>query len=172
MTKNTMQPLMIGHSDTSDETENLTAARGVPQGSPASSTLFNILMDTLAESIMPDQENKPQYNRHTDITMLADDIKLQTTTKAQLQNVLKQCDEWATKNEMIWSVRKCAVMSQEDETMDLYLMGKIIAQKSQATYLGITTTAWETSAEDVLKEFRKLHCEPRGYSEKGSTRAI
>ncbi len=73
--------------------------QGVPQGSSVSPTLFNILMDTLADSIMQ-QESDDHGEEHLRLNMLADDVILMVKTETDIRNMLNAATQWAEETRM------------------------------------------------------------------------
>lgn len=146
---------------TRGDTENTVAevTVGVPQGSPLSPTLFNMMMDTLAH----DLDEHMQYTtlhgngaKTWDITMFADDVKLQADDSPTLQQALNATGTWATKYNMTWNIDKCTVMIPRDWGNTLFcLMGKQITQATTAVYLGMTAKADGISPAACISRIQK-----------------
>lgn len=141
-----------------------TIARGVPQGSPLSPSLFDLVMDTLAEHLEGQeqsntglQENSQTY-RGWDICMFADDVKLQAQDKSTLQFILHSVNSWAVQNSMSWGIEKCAILgpdtTTEYSTAPLVIGGRPISYKTEMEYLGMTVTAGGTAATKNLERIK------------------
>lgn len=81
--------MMIWHLGTPDGTDQLTTDSGEPRSFLSSPTLFDMLMDTLAESIVPERLDETGCNRLTDVIMFTCDMNMQKADKAQLDSVLR-----------------------------------------------------------------------------------
>jgi len=109
--------------------------RGVPEGSPLSPTLFNLVMDTLSAQI---QQENPDPTIIPNI-MFADDVNLMAIQSKHMQSLLDTCTDWSIANDMTWAPPKSSIVSRY-ETPTLKLAGAELAIKRQAKYLGITAT--------------------------------
>ena len=69
---------------------------GVPQGGKSSPPLYNIQQDTYSEKM---EEVKERWDSHSEtkveITLFADDVKVQSNSTTGLQNALDASREWA-----------------------------------------------------------------------------
>lgn len=74
-------------------------AEGVQQGSPLSSTLFNIYMDTFAEEILG--TTREYHTGERGLILFADDVKIFADSPSTLNEALRCCDKWATKYGMV-----------------------------------------------------------------------
>ena len=131
-----LQPEIISCKD---DCENTTASisSGVPQGCAASPTIFNLYMDTLPEKM----DSEPGLNsENCQISLFADDVKIQARDKMVLTKSIKVCSEWAEVYGMLWSTRKCHILepSQMAEPGKYNLSGKELSCCNQAIYLGVT----------------------------------
>ena len=70
--------------------------RGLTQGGPASPTLFNIYIDTLASQLWASVGNIER----TPVRLYADDVIVLADSLWELLLELRICSEWANKNNM------------------------------------------------------------------------
>lgn len=71
---------------------------GVPQGSPPSPTLFNLVIDDLAATLIPTTSmpsDPPGSATKWNLTMFADDVKLQETSRKALEEALRLTNNWS-----------------------------------------------------------------------------
>ena len=110
---------------------------GVPQGCAASPTIFNLYMDTLPEKI----DAAPDLNiQNCQISLFADDVKIQAKNQEALKASIKICSEWADDFGMQWSTKKCHILEPThiNDPGKYILSGKELMPCKQATYLGVT----------------------------------
>lgn len=78
--------------------------KGVPQGSPLCSTIFNVCMDTYMEFLgrgLRMMLGKQKAGKHQwSCVMFSDSARLQTKNGVILLNLLSLSDMWAHKSEM------------------------------------------------------------------------
>ncbi len=86
------------HSDRNMTKSKGYCRRGVPQGTSVSPTLFNILMDALADTIIGLDINDGLDNAMR-VNVLADDVVILGHSKTELQSLLDTCTEWAQEKE-------------------------------------------------------------------------
>jgi len=111
--------------------------RGVPEGSPLSPSLFNLVMDTLANQI---QRESPDPNIVPNI-MFADDVNLQAIQAPSMQSLLHTCSRWAVRNDMTWAPTKSHIIKKRGAAPTPFtLAGTTLGMRTQAKYLGITAT--------------------------------
>lgn len=69
---------------------------GVGQGDPASSTIFNLVMDKLlAHSDSPPDSRRVDSTAEDCINIYVDDAIALSSSPSGLQNLLRLCDSWA-----------------------------------------------------------------------------
>lgn len=113
---------------------------GVPQGDPASTTLFNMYMDVYAETVLQTTEDYEIDGKG--LIMFADDVNLQARTPQKLQEMLNDSTEWAKRNGMQWSTHKCYILQPGiRRTPQFKLAEKNIQTAAEVQYLGITMTS-------------------------------
>lgn len=158
MINGALQPLRIVTRGDKSATEG-TVTKGVPQGSPLSPTLFNIVMDTLAEELEErfsgSVGNEGPRRGTWDITMFADDVKIQAVDYSTLQLLLKHVERWAQDNGMTWGVSKCAVLTETRPRPEpLLLAGSALEYRDEAEYLGVSATATGVSETKSINRLR------------------
>lgn len=154
-----LQPTEITtQGDSSGTMERI--GRGVPQGSPLSPTIFNVYMDTYVDSLtkcVPGRRYEGDGQGTWDVTLFADDVKLQVVKEAALQKLLTASTAWAQDYEMEWSVGKCSILRRgttgQHATMELD--GQAITNEAEAEYLGVTATAQGTTQKASLTRAKK-----------------
>lgn len=135
-------------------------SKGVCQGSPLSPTLFNVYMDTFEEWLIGHLQTSGQDIRGLrekwNVTLFADDVKLQAQNPALLQQLLVAATEWAEAYGMTWSIRKCAILKRSDNTTEQKqeMNGEELELRSEAKYLGISATANGTGSGTNIKRLR------------------
>lgn len=103
--------------------------RGVPQGSIISPLLFDIFMDDLIEFL----KNKPSNeNVEPEKHMLcyADDVAILFRGREKLNNIIKNLENWATRNEMSINKNKSGIMYIRKKDND-YMKSREKDQKIQ-----------------------------------------
>lgn len=88
-------------------------SEGLKQRSPLSPTMFNIYMDTLAESLEESEKEQKQKLKTTrdqaSTEMLADDVKIQARTEQALKKALEVSSSWAQTYGMRWGFKKNSI---------------------------------------------------------------
>ena len=116
---------------------------GVPQGGKSSPPLYNIQQDTYAEQM---DEAKAKWNsdpstkEEVEISLFADDVKVQSASAKGLQMALDVSTAWAEDMKATWSVSKCHILEPEtvSEPGKYVLAGKEVDVAESAEYLGVT----------------------------------
>lgn len=136
--------------------ETGTIAEGVSQGSPLSTTLFNMYMDTLSKWVAAERSRNAHSIRYLartwQITLFSDDVELEAKHADVLPELLDAATNWAkrfimTRNAKGW------VDVRFDKHMNaptLQISGQIIKNYKQATYLGVTVTAEGTDGDATV----------------------
>jgi len=109
---------------------------GVPEGSPLSPTLFNMVMDTLAVDIVKENQNDAAFP----CAMFADDVNLQAMGAPPLQHNMHTCTKWAEVNHMEWAPPKCTILAEEIIHPPLQLAGQPVKTERETEYLGTYIT--------------------------------
>lgn len=93
-----------------DETgESYPLTRGVPQGSPSSTSMFNIFIDSLVDRLAA---VLTAISRHP-ANVLVDDFLFIYFTRDALQILLEICSSSVTAKNMYWSPSKCVALLRE-----------------------------------------------------------
>lgn len=135
--------------------------RDVCQGSPLSQTLFNIYMNTLPERLAAATAIRPQSTepggQTWEITMFADDVKMQATNAKMMQHLLHTATSWAARHGMVWSTIKCKTLRTTAEMRDpkLELAGVKMDNSEQTEYLAVTATTLGTGDEATHNRISK-----------------
>lgn len=158
-----LQPVRIKTQGTTTQKTGIIA-RGVCQGSPLSPMLFNIYMDTLADTLRGRKRLQPMgttctssrdigLSRRWDLTMFADDVKVQAETEVVLQPLLNTLATWAKEHGMTWNVNKCHIVGTGNPTprAPLKLAGSEVGTANKAEYLGVSIDARGTLADTNIR---------------------
>lgn len=138
-----------------------TIAKGVCQGSPLSPTLFNMYVDTMPkwiqDSVEPPTNATNRGEREWQMTLFADDVKLQAKDERLMQRLLTAATKWAHRYEMTWSAGKCTIVRKNEQTEadTLEIGGQSIKNSTRAEYLGITATASGTAEDSTVERIKK-----------------
>lgn len=134
--------------------QHLTVSSGVPQGDPASPSLFNIFIDVLLYEL--DTKLGPEVEAGS---CYADDVHLSCHSRTQLQHALNVSTSWALNNRMEWNVSKsCSIVDAcSSEGPHLQLSNEALPSKNQATYLGVEITREGVSANATKRRIEKAH---------------
>lgn len=99
--------------------------------------MFNIYNDTLAENLYPNIPRNHMDLGH-DLTLFADNFKLQAKIETELQEMPTGAERWAIKFGMTWSVGKCEVLAHEiaNNTKKFELSGQEVQYEDHVDYLG------------------------------------
>ena len=129
--------------------------RGVTQGGPASPTLFNTYIDTLAIQLCASVDN---FER-TPMRLYANDVILLADSLWELVLVLRICSRWAKENSMKWSVNAAKGHIFLSSTRSrhfkwLPFAGGRIQRTSKAKYVGVQITAREIITGLYLKKYQ------------------
>ena len=102
MISHTLQKLTVTTLGDDTKTE-AKIDRGLTQGGPASPTLFNIFIDTLANAI-----KSHLWNPHSGLPahLYADDVIIHVKSMLDLQRALIICERWAVKCGKRWALSK------------------------------------------------------------------
>jgi hypothetical protein len=172
MTSLMLQPTKIFTIGDADRTPGLLF-RGVPQGSPLSPSLFNMFVDTLAESLaLGDAEPADAA------TLWADDVNVTQPSAPALQQALDRCTQWAASMGMQWNTApaKSMVLSLPDtepSTHPLFVLaGAPLHVTPSAEYLGTTFTLHGLTTHKTLERLaaakkRLLSLVPVGLNRHG-----
>ena len=116
---------------------------GILQGSPLSSSLFNLFIDGLLDMLNTNQLRCLFY---------ADDGVLLTRSFQEAQRLLDLCDEWIKEYHLQFNVSKCAVLQQTDSDPPLVLSETIVPSVSRYIYLGFPITINGIDFQDHLHQ--------------------
>jgi len=119
---------------------------GVPQGDPASPTLYNIFMDTFLEMC----DRVPRSLAIDPASCFADDVLLLARDQASLQFLLSMAEIWAVEHDMTWSPPKCMVITRNLEEQ-YSLMDTPLQTVLDARYLGVGLSIEGTTDSMQLK---------------------
>lgn len=84
--------------------------RGVPEGSPLSPALFNLVIDPLAEKVQAAAKGEWEIA----INLFADDTILFAPSAAGMHRLLGACSSWAAAQVLSWDTHKCWALSQAE----------------------------------------------------------
>ena len=138
-----------------EESESVPVTSGVSQGSVLGPILFLIFIDDM-----------PQYTKHSQIRLFADDTIVYLTVSAiddcgKLQEDLKRLEKWEEEWQMEFHPAKCKVLritrKKNKITFPYTLHGHILEEVSSAKYLGITITKDMTWNEHIEKTASKAN---------------
>lgn len=93
-----------------------TISKGVCQGSPLNTTIFNMYMDKLAQRVTAHMNhgNWPGTKEEEwNITLLADDVKARAKQDVFPQRILYQAAEWSQHSGMRRNISKCSTTRSE-----------------------------------------------------------
>lgn len=167
----TIQPLAIKtkHNNTNTACKII---KSVTQGSPRSSALFNIYMDTYIEQLHREATSHKNVNPDAQwaCTLFADDFKPQSVSPTIFQALLDVLGRWADGFGMQWSPSKRHILQPfpHFEKMMYKLSGDYIKVNTEGTYLEMSITSdckiVTTSIVRVQRERAKLkhlarHCD-------------
>ena len=116
--------------------------RGVTQGGPASPTLFNIYIDTLASQLCASVGKIGG----TPVRLYADDVIVLADSLWELVSALRICSKWANENNMEWSMdaAKSHILLSSTRSRHFkwlpFATGRI-QTTTKAKYLGVQVTA-------------------------------
>ena len=137
-----LQPMTIvtkgDHTGTSAQ-----VSIGVPQGGKSSPPLYNLQQDTYAEKMDEAKakwDSDPLIKEEVEISLFADDVKVQAASSKGLQMALDVSTAWAEDTKATWSVSKCHILEPEtvSEPGKYELAGKQIEVVEAAEYLGVS----------------------------------
>ena len=126
-------------------------ARGVPQDSPLSPTLFNIFMDVLSEKIEPNDS----YHACSAVILFADHVQPREKYRFSLQRDLKNADTWSRHSDMTWNVRKSPTIQTKEENAAFNMGREPVKVGASETYLGTTITT-DGLTDALLKDRVKI----------------
>ena len=131
---------------------------GVTQGGPASPTLFNIYIDTLAIQPCASVDNIER----TPVRLYADDVILLADSLWELVLALPICSEWANENNMEWSMNadeksRIAELHQKQALQVAAIRNRKNTNQDQAKYLGVLVTARGIIPGLQVKKYQAAH---------------
>lgn len=135
-------------------------AKGVHQGFSLSPTLFSTYTDTYVDQLRHETEREEESRgpmERWDVTLIADDVKLQAHNEAILQKLLNYSSAWAARYGMEWSANKCVVFREAatDNEHTMELSGRQVAMKTELEYLGIMASATGTTHTKEAERVKK-----------------
>jgi len=111
-------------SDTEDdskkETDTVEMKRGVPEASPLSPILFNLVLDTLAARLIANNSDDAILPS----TLFADTVILQAEDAANMQNMLDITTKWTDDYDMKCVPSKCRILAGHEIAPPLKLAGE------------------------------------------------
>lgn len=148
-------------------TEEIQLLRGVRQGCPLSSLLFNVFInDILSENVRNGLGvETPGLEGFISGLLFADDLCLLADSEAELQVLLDSASTWAKKWGMTFGIKKCAVVATLTDVESLrldnvwWLGGEVVPIADQYTYLGVEiggSLDMKLAADANLKKGRNL----------------
>lgn len=130
--------------------------KGVPQGSPLSPILFNIFMDSYADWLTKERGRWKNRAEDWEVTLFADDVKLMAKEPGLLQDLLWDSEKWANETGMLWSIKKCHILTTPDRPMQRFeLCGETIQIATKTCYLGVLITNNGVLAEGSTERVKK-----------------
>lgn len=146
-----LQSVQLTTRNDSTETKG-TQTRGVLQGSTLSPSLFNFFMDTFPSYLRQRATNE----RNTwSVLLYADDVKLQTQNRNEMQDLLNWSTEWSKNMEMTWSISKCTSMMPTTEKTALTLDGHELQRTNEVEYLGISMNCYSITETKQIYRINK-----------------
>lgn len=145
-----------------DKTGTLAqVARGVCQGSPLSPTLFNIYMDTYVDWLKTKVQTVSQPSQYSpasnwNVTLFADDVKLQGKDGNTIQKLIAESELWAKQFGREWNVNICNVLWPGNiaRVPQIIMNIRKIDNDSEAEYPGISASAGGTTSKANAKRLK------------------
>ena len=117
---------------------------GVVQGSRLGPILFSLFINDLLKDLNAVGGVQLCSGDFVSAIAYADDIVLMADNPAQLQNLIKICDEWSIKNGLRFAPKKCkiqvfnsAMRKKRDSKFEFKLYGKSLKIVKTFKYLGV-----------------------------------
>jgi hypothetical protein len=116
--------------------------RGMFQGSSLSPILFNFFIDTLLKRLrLPDAPSLRTGGIVTNHLGFADDLAIHAGTPAQLQYLLRICQDWSIQNGIEFQPLKCIYLANSASPNSRFLIyDQHIPQANSIDYLGLPFT--------------------------------
>lgn len=135
---------------------------GVPQGDPASPTLYNIFMDTFLEAV----NQTPCPDSDTPAICYADDVLLASRSAEGLQALLDTATKWAQDHFMTWATHKSFIIAPENTILSLD--AKPLQVVTTTTYLGSSISTLGITDKAILDRIKACTIKLRTWQRRES----
>lgn len=158
MITQTLQTLKVIKKGEEAETTDWVS-QGVTQGSPLSRILFNVYMDSYTESMEKTGLlwGRSNGKERLEISIFADDGKIQTTLASFMNTFLRKPGVWAKAKGVKWSTNSCQMIAGDNTNQKetFLLAGERLRVTDKATYLVVTATSEGVKDHKSIDRIRK-----------------
>ena len=135
----------------------------IRQGSKLSPYLFNVYIDELNEALCNSKVGCHIAGKAANNFGYADDLALAAPSAKALNTLLEICDNFAARNDIVYSTAKSVCMMVPAGTRatfeppDIHLSGSTLQYVTKFKYLGHIITNSMKDDEDIMREIRSLN---------------
>lgn len=104
--------------------------------------------------------NPAQYGKEAwNLTLFAEDVKIQAGNEHNLQELLTAAGDWAVHYGMNWNIKKCTTVRDTGQqwTPSLKLQGQGIRNDTKAEYLGVTESSKGTNTDANIRRIQRAN---------------
>lgn len=147
--------LAINKVDVNGREVDVTIERGVRQGDPISPKLFTAVLDDVMSRLEWQTKGVNVEGKWLPYIAYADDIAVLATSRNELEKMLDELDEEASKSGLIISRKKtCWLTTEKDCTDEIKIKGVKIEKVTEFNYLGSMLAANGSTEPEVDRRIR------------------
>lgn len=129
--------------------ETFQIKRGVKQGDPLSSLLFNCVLESVFREIDWSKRGININGEYLSNLRFADDIVLLSNNKQELEEMIEELNDEGKKKGLSMNIEKTKIISKEEDEPKIEIDGKKIEVVKELVYLGQKVTIKNKTAEEI-----------------------
>lgn len=129
--------------------ESFEIERGVKQGDPLSSILFNCVLEEVFRKLKWSKKGININGEYLNNIRYADDIVLISESKHEIQEMTQELSDEGEKKGLSMNINKTKAMSKENEDLEININGKKIENVKEMIYLGQNITMENKTSVEI-----------------------